>query len=148
MTFADGTLPAEGCGALLLKRLADAHRDRDPIFGIIRGIGAAHDPCQSEAARLAIRRALKDSGICPADVALVETSVVGNADEDAVQLRGIAEAYAERPATPPMVLSTVIGQIGDAGGAFRHGVAVESCHGIGNAERLPAESRLEHPGST
>ena len=141
---ADGTLPAEGCGALLLKRLADARRDHDPIFGIIRGIGASYDPCQAEAARLAIRRALRDSSLCPADIAIVETSVVGKANEDAVQLHGIAEAYAERPGTPPLLLSTVVGQIGDAGGTAGMASLLKAAMEVENLH-VPAESRLEHP---
>ncbi len=141
---ADGALPAEGCGALLLKRLADARRDHDPVLGIIRGIGAAHDPCPSEAARLAIRRALKDSRLTPADVAVIETSIVGKAEEDAVQLHGIADAYAERAAAPPIVLSNVVGQIGDAGGASGMASLLKATMEL-DTLTVPAESRLEHP---
>ncbi|MEM6730224.1 MAG: polyketide synthase, partial [Myxococcota bacterium] len=40
---ADGLLPAEGAGFLALKRLADARRDQNEIFGIVRGIGLSND---------------------------------------------------------------------------------------------------------
>jgi acyl transferase domain-containing protein len=44
---ADGLLPAEGAGLVALKRLSDAVRDSDRIFGVIRGIGLSNDGRQS-----------------------------------------------------------------------------------------------------
>ena len=40
---ADGLLPAEGAGIVVLKRLNDAIRDGDRIHGVIRGIGLSND---------------------------------------------------------------------------------------------------------
>ena len=40
---ADGLLPAEGAGAVALKRLEDAQAAGDRIFGVIRGIGLSND---------------------------------------------------------------------------------------------------------
>ena len=40
---ADGMLVGEGLGMLVLKRLADAERDGDRIYALIRGLGAASD---------------------------------------------------------------------------------------------------------
>ena len=40
---ADGLVVGEGCGILVLKRLADALACQDPIFGIIRGWGVSND---------------------------------------------------------------------------------------------------------
>ncbi|MGH9346271.1 MAG: beta-ketoacyl synthase N-terminal-like domain-containing protein, partial [Vicinamibacterales bacterium] len=40
---ADGTLLGEGIGMLALKRLADAERDGDRMYAVIRGIGSSSD---------------------------------------------------------------------------------------------------------
>ncbi len=39
----DGTILGEGLGMVVLKRLADAERDGDPIYAVIRGIGTSSD---------------------------------------------------------------------------------------------------------
>ena len=38
---ADGTVVGEGAAALVLKRLADAERDGDRVYAVIRGFGGA-----------------------------------------------------------------------------------------------------------
>ena len=39
----DGTVLGEGLGVLVLKRLADAERDGDRIYAVIKGIGSSSD---------------------------------------------------------------------------------------------------------
>ncbi|MBW4478215.1 MAG: SDR family NAD(P)-dependent oxidoreductase [Tolypothrix brevis GSE-NOS-MK-07-07A] len=39
----DGTVLSEGVGVVVLKRLNDAIRDKDPIYGVIQASGANHD---------------------------------------------------------------------------------------------------------
>ena len=40
---ADGFVMGEGSGVFLLKRLADAERDGDRIYAVIRGVGGSSD---------------------------------------------------------------------------------------------------------
>ncbi len=41
---ADGFVPGEGCGVLLLKRLSDAQRDKDRIYAVLSDVGSASGP--------------------------------------------------------------------------------------------------------
>jgi acyl transferase domain-containing protein len=40
---ADGLLPGEGGGAVVLKRLADAARDGDRVYAVVKGVGSSSD---------------------------------------------------------------------------------------------------------
>ena len=40
---ANGTLLGEGIGMMVLKRLADAERDGDRIYALVKGVGSASD---------------------------------------------------------------------------------------------------------
>ena len=40
---ADGLVPGEGGGVVVLKRLADAIRDNDAVYAVIKGVGSASD---------------------------------------------------------------------------------------------------------
>ncbi|WP_316316535.1 S8 family serine peptidase, partial [Clavibacter michiganensis] len=40
---ADGFTPGDGCALFLLKRLTDARRDGDRVFGVLRAVGASND---------------------------------------------------------------------------------------------------------
>src|SRR5690606_38452041 len=89
---ADGFVRGEGCGVVVLKRLADAERDRDPIVGVIRGSAANQDGRSNgltapngPAQRAVIQAALADAGIDPADVGYVETHGTGTKLGDPIE---------------------------------------------------------------
>ena len=93
---ADGTLIGEGIGMIALKRLADAERDGDRVYALIRGIGNSSDgpatsiyaPC-GEGQRLALERAYEDAGVPAASVALIEAHGTGTPTGDAVELAAL-----------------------------------------------------------
>ena len=69
---ADGILIGEGTGIVVLKRLADAERDGDRVYAVIRGTGVASDgraaTLMSPASKgqvLAIERAWRAGGARP-----------------------------------------------------------------------------------
>ena len=136
---ADGLIPAEGAALLALRRLEDARRDGDRIFGVIRGIGLSNDgrgrgllvPSQEGQVR-ALRAAYAAAELSPLDVSLVECHATGTGVGDAVEIRALAELGAGRSEPLPIGslkanLGHLITGAGAAGlikvlGAFRAGV--------------------------
>lgn len=104
---ADGIVISEGVGMLLLKRLADAERDGDTIYCVIKGMGASSDgKCKGlTAPRLdgqlrALRRAYQAAGVSPARVGLVEAHGTGTVLGDQTEVQALTQAYTESGAAP------------------------------------------------
>ena len=118
---ADGTLLGEGMAMLALKRLADAERDGDRVYAVIRGVGAASDgrsksvyaPAPEGQAR-ALRRAYAAAGYGPETVELVEAHGTGTKAGDAAEFAGLRAAFAESGRTGAQwcALGSVKSQIG------------------------------------
>ena len=117
---ADGMLPGEGIGLVVLKRRPDAERDGDRIYAVLKGVGIASDgrglglakPDARGHAR-AIRRAYRASGIDPATVGLVEGQGLGVPAADRAELRALRAVF---PPSHPgrRVLGAVSSMIGHA----------------------------------
>lgn len=119
-TGADGTLIGEGIGMLALRRLADAERDGNRIYAVLRGIGSAsdgrHKSIYAPAAggqRLAIRRAYEDADCAPSSIGLVEAHGTGTAVGDATELSVLSEVLSASGATDGAIaVGSVKSQIG------------------------------------
>jgi acyl transferase domain-containing protein/NAD(P)-dependent dehydrogenase (short-subunit alcohol dehydrogenase family) len=116
----DGTLIGEGLGMVVLKRLADAEKDGDKIYAVIRGVGTASDgkggavyaPISHGQAR-ALRRAYENAGVSPRTVELVEAHGTGTKVGDVVEFEGLKSVYAEAsPDKGWCALGSVKSQIG------------------------------------
>ena len=90
---ADGILIGEGTGLFVLKRLADAERDDDRIYAVIRGSGVSSDGRDAslmsprpQGQQLALRRAWEMAGLDPATVGLVEAHGTATPAGDAAEL--------------------------------------------------------------
>lgn len=103
---ADGTLLSEGTGVVLLKRLADAERDGDRIYSVIRGTGVAGD---GKAASLmsplvagqvrALERAWREAGLdprAPGALGLLEAHGTGTPVGDTAELDTLAQVFGTR----------------------------------------------------
>uniref|UniRef100_UPI00037CCA15 type I polyketide synthase n=1 Tax=Parafrankia discariae TaxID=365528 RepID=UPI00037CCA15 len=93
---ADGTLIGEGIGMLALRRLADAERDGNRIYAVIRGLGSASDgrsksiyAPRAEGQERALRRAYADADCSPASVELFEAHATGTAVGDRTELTAL-----------------------------------------------------------
>jgi acyl transferase domain-containing protein/NAD(P)-dependent dehydrogenase (short-subunit alcohol dehydrogenase family) len=97
---ADGTILGEGLGCLLLKRLADAERDGDRVFAVIRSVGTSSDgkgqaiyaPSPKGQAK-ALRQAYRLAGVTPQTIELVEAHGTGTKAGDAAEVTALNEVY-------------------------------------------------------
>lgn len=99
---ADGIALAEGIGVAVLKRLADAERDGDRIYAVIKGIGASSDgrdkgltAPRAEGQLRALRRAYAQARLSPARVGLVEAHGTGTVVGDQTEARAIGDLFRE-----------------------------------------------------
>jgi acyl transferase domain-containing protein/NAD(P)-dependent dehydrogenase (short-subunit alcohol dehydrogenase family) len=126
-TKADGTILGEGLGCVLLKRLADAERDGDTIYAVIRSIGTSSDgkgqaiyaPAPKGQAK-ALRQAYRLAGVTPESIELVEAHGTGTRAGDAAEVTALNEVYRngvngdpiELPPAPWCAIGSVKSQIG------------------------------------
>lgn len=95
---ANGFLPGEGCGFVLLKRLKDALKDKNYIYAVIKGWGISSDgkggimEPSSSGQSYAIGRAYKNLKYKIGDIDFVEGHGTGTTKGDRVELEGIAAA--------------------------------------------------------
>ena len=122
---ADGFVRGEGCGVVVLKRLADALADEDPIRGgDSRHGGEPGRPQQRThganglSQQIVICQALARSGLSPDAVTYVEAHGTGTSLGDPIEVEALAAVFgASRPAGQPCVLGSVKTNIGHLEGA-------------------------------
>lgn len=97
---ANGMVPAESVVAIVLKRLGDAERDRDPIYGVIRGSGVNYDgktngitaPSGKSQSEL-IRQTYECSKISPNEVEYLVTHGTGTRLGDPVEINALNDVF-------------------------------------------------------
>jgi polyketide synthase PksN len=97
---ANGFVPGEGVGVILLKRLPDAIRDRDPILGVIKGWGINQDgrtngiTAPSVNSQTALEKELYERfGIDPETISLVEAHGTGTKLGDPIEVEALTAAF-------------------------------------------------------
>jgi acyl transferase domain-containing protein/NAD(P)-dependent dehydrogenase (short-subunit alcohol dehydrogenase family) len=141
---AEGMVPGEGAGVVLLKRLSDARRDGDKVLGIIRGVGAASGTDVKATMKLAIERGLKQAGVSASDVAVLETANAADADQNPKEAAAILETYGAQPRQEPLLVGSTASQTGDLGAVS--GIAAVLKASLALEQRLlPAPVALERP---
>jgi len=99
---ADGLVVGEGAGMFVLKRLADAVRSGDKIYGLITGIGLSNDIggsllAPNTAGQLyAMRSAYRQSGLSPSQVDYIECHATGTPTGDPVEVESLKTLWGER----------------------------------------------------
>jgi polyketide synthase PksN len=97
-----GYIPGEGVGVVVLKRLSDAKRDGDHIYGLIRGSALTHGgktngytvPNPQEQTGV-IRRALKEAGADAREVSYIEAHGTGTKLGDPIEIAALSKAFRE-----------------------------------------------------
>lgn len=116
----DGMMIGEAVGMVVLKRLADAERDGDRIYAVIKGIGTSSDgryksiyAPRASGQAMAVDRAYKDAGFNPATVGLVEAHGTGTPAGDPEEFAGLTEVFGHNNTTTQHIaLGSVKSQIG------------------------------------
>jgi acyl transferase domain-containing protein len=121
-SLADGTVPAEGVGLFILKRLSDAIRDHDQIYSIIRGIGRASNgketvvtETSSSTLVASIQQAHENAGTHPHQISFLEAHGSGVPFEDAAELQALTHTYSPELAVGH--LKSQMGHMASAAGA-------------------------------
>ncbi|MFE9798240.1 SDR family NAD(P)-dependent oxidoreductase [Streptomyces goshikiensis] len=117
---ADGIALGEGVGALVLKRLADAERDGDRVYAVVKAVGASSDgralgltAPRPEGQRRALERAYARAGVSPAEVGLVEAHGTGTVVGDSTELAVLSELFtASGASVGSCALGSVKSQLG------------------------------------
>ncbi|WP_436776676.1 beta-ketoacyl synthase N-terminal-like domain-containing protein [Yinghuangia sp. YIM S09857] len=152
---ADGTLISEGTGAVVLKRLADAERDGDRVYAVVRGVGVASDgrsaslmsPLVDGQVR-ALERAWRMAGLDPGSpgaLGLLEAHGTGTPLGDEVELETLARVFGKDG--PSVVLGSVKSMIGHAMQASGMAGLLKAVYAVHHAT-LPPTLHVQdpHPG--
>jgi acyl transferase domain-containing protein len=120
---ADGLVPAEGAGFVVLERLSDALAAGRTVLGVIRGVGLSNDgrgrgllAPSEEGQERALRMAYDQAGLSPADIGLLECHATGTPVGDATELRSMARVFAGCANVPIGSLKSNLGHLITAAG--------------------------------
>ena len=117
---ANGYVRGEGCGMIVLKRLADALRDGDRVLAIVRGSAVNHDGRSGgltvpngRAQQAVMRAAIADAGVLPEAVSFVEAHGTGTPLGDPIEVRALSQVYGSgRPSDQPLAIGSVKTNVG------------------------------------
>jgi 8-amino-7-oxononanoate synthase len=152
---ADGFVLGEGVGAVVLKRLADALRDGDRIYAVIRGAGINNDgrgegpmTPRLEGQLDAIERAHAEVDFTPDTIGYIEAHGTATAVGDATEigaLRRYWDANAKRPVES--AISSVKANIGHTMSAAGVAGLIKAAMVLERAE-LPPQAAFDRPHPT
>lgn len=101
---AKGTVFSDGAGVVVLKNKAEAIKDGDIIYAVIRGTGVSNDgggkgsftAPSPEGQAAAIRMAIEDAGINASDISYVETHGTATPLGDPIEIEGLNLAFGKQ----------------------------------------------------
>lgn len=122
---ADGYARGEACCVIVLKRLADAQRDHDPILAVIRGSAVNQDGRSARltapnirAQQKVMQSALADASLKAGDVSYIEAHGTGTPLGDPMEFLSVGAVYGnDRSPDAPLHIGSVKTNLGHAEGA-------------------------------
>ncbi len=149
---ADGFVMGEGAAIFVLKRLADAERDGDKIYAVLRGIGGASDgkgkgitAPNPVGQKLAIERAWHNAGVSPATVTLMEGHGTSTSVGDVVEVQSMTDVLGSFDLPVGSVaLGSVKSNIGHLKGAAGAAGLLKAALALRDSV-LPPSVHCEHP---
>ncbi len=149
---ADGFVMGEGAAIFLMKRLADAERDQDKIYAVVRGIGGSSDgkgkgitAPNPIGQKLCIERAWKNAGLSPATATLIEGHGTSTKVGDVVEAQSMADVLSSSNLPPKSVaLGSVKSNIGHLKGAAGAAGILKAALALRD-KMLPPSLHCEHP---
>ncbi|MGW6258997.1 SDR family NAD(P)-dependent oxidoreductase [Streptomyces sp. NPDC055085] len=149
---ADGVVWAEGCGLVLLKRLADACRDGDRILAVVKGsainqdgrsqgLSAPNGPAQERV----LQAALDAAGLTAQDLDYVEAHGTGTPLGDPIELGALARVFGPgRSPDRPLGVGSLKSNIGHTQAAAGIGSVIKTVLALTH-ERIPASLHADIP---
>ncbi|MGM9992580.1 MAG: beta-ketoacyl synthase N-terminal-like domain-containing protein [Candidatus Bruticola sp.] len=115
---ADGLMVGEGCGLVVLKRLADAEAQGDKIYAVIKGTGLSNDiegslvAPSSEGQLRSLRQAYEVCKLNPWDIDLIECHGTGTPVGDRIEFNSLQTLWENAPQGSVCQLRSVKSMIG------------------------------------
>jgi acyl transferase domain-containing protein/acyl carrier protein/NAD(P)-dependent dehydrogenase (short-subunit alcohol dehydrogenase family) len=149
---ADGFVMGEGSAIFLMKRLADAERDGDKIYAVLRGIGASSDgkgkgitAPNPVGQKFCLERAWQNAGLSPATASLIEGHGTSTRVGDVVEAQCMANLLSTHNLPAQSVaLGSVKSNIGHLKGAAGAAGVLKTALALRD-KVLPPSVNCEHP---
>ncbi len=149
---ADGFVMGEGAAIFLLKRLADAERDGDKIYAVLRGMGGSSDgkgkgitAPNPVGQRLCIQRGWDNAGLSPATATLFEGHGTSTRVGDVVEAQSLVDVLSSfHLPTGSIALGSVKSNFGHLKGAAGAAGILKATLALHN-KVLPPSLHCEHP---
>jgi len=149
---ADGFVMGEGAAIFLMKRLADAERDGDRIYAVLRGIGASSDgkgkgitAPNPVGQKFCLERAWQNAGLSPATATLIEGHGTSTRVGDVVEAQCMADLLsAHNLPAHSVALGSVKSNIGHLKGAAGAAGLLKAALALRD-KVIPPSVHCEHP---